>query len=477
MKNTLTQRLVMGLLALFLLSYVGYQAWRYFTSQYKTETVYTYTVAETAGITGIALREEQLLDDWIGKGGVELAFEKYLKGTDGTRIVSTNSDGKITGEYYYKVPEPGNTVELTIDLDLQTAVENALAETVSEMNADDGKYTRGASAVVTAVGTGEVLALASYPTYNLETYLQDYNDLANLEKNPGNPLWNRATQGAYAPGSTFKPLTAVAALQEGVITPYQKIRDTGRWIYPGTTNDGASCWKRSGHGLLNISEAITNSCNYFFAEMGYRLGLDTLNEYAKAFGLGVSTGIEIGDRAGNLTENGPGENLAPWAAFGQASYLFTPLQLSNYVATLASGGKHCQAHLLKSVKSYDNSQVLEVGNTEPLNVIDISEENLEAVLEGMHGYTQPGGSVYSYFRSCVVDAAAKTGTAQIQGVENTGVFVCFAPYDDPEIALAIVIEEGGSGAALASAAVEILNAYFTADEVGTAVIGENQLLK
>ncbi|SFP78245.1 penicillin-binding protein 2 [Oscillibacter sp. PC13] len=421
------------------------------------------------------------LDDWVGKGGVELAFEEYLKGTNGTRIVSANSDGKITGEYYYEVPKPGSTVELTIDLSLQAAVEDALAETVSRMNKEDGKTTRGASAVVTAVGTGEVLALASYPTFHLATYLQDYSSLSNLELNPGNPLWNRATQGTYAPGSTFKPLTAIAALQESVITPYQKLATKGHWTYPGAPSSYANCWlynsTHGNHGKINVSQAITVSCNYFFAEMGYRLGMDTLNEYASAFGLGESTGIEIGDRAGNLVENKVGENLAPWAAFGQASYLFTPLQLSNYIATLVSGGKHCQAHLLKAVKSYDNTAVLAVGNTEPLNTLDISDANLEAVKEGMLALTTTG-SLSSYFKNCVVKAGAKTGTAQINAkTKNTGVFVCFAPYEDPEIAISILIEEGGSGAALANTAVSILNAYFTADEIGTSIIGENQLLR
>lgn len=440
------------------------------------------TVGRVSDMSEVAdLPGKYSMDDWVGKGGVELAFEEYLKGTDGTRIVSTNSDGKITGEYYYEDPEPGSTVELTIDLDLQAAVEDALAETVSKMNAEDGKTTRGASAVVTAVGTGEVLALASYPTFQLSTYLREYSSLSNLEINPGNPLWNRATQGTYAPGSTFKPLTAVASLQEGVIAPYQKLATKGHWEYPGAPSSYANCWlynsTRSNHGKINVSQAITVSCNYFFAEMGYRLGMDTLNEYAKAFGLGQHTGIEIGDAQGNLVENKVGENLAPWAAFGQASYLFTPLQLSNYIATLVSGGKHCEAHLLKAVKAYDNTAVLAVGDTAPLNTIDITDANLEAVKEGMLALTTTG-SLSSYFKNCVVTAGAKTGTAQINAnTKNTGVFVCFAPYDDPEIAVSILIEEGGSGAALANTAVSILNAYFSADEIGTAVIGEHQLLQ
>ena len=449
--------------------------------EYKTDSA-----AHILGTVGPIWREEYLqlkdkgygYNDRIGRSGVELAFEAYLKGTDGKRIVSTNADGKITGEYYEKEPQPGNTVELTIDLSLQKSVEDALAETVSAMSAKDGNTTRGAGAVVIKVGTGEVLALASYPDFDLSNYNQDYNILStDLAK----PLWNRATMGTYAPGSTFNPLTAVASLMEGIITPYQKLKTTGHWTYPGDPNSYANCWiynsSRGNHGSINVSEAITVSCNYFFAQMGYYLGLDKLNEYATAFGLGEHTGIEIGDAAGNLAQNKAGENQAPWAAFGQASYLFTPIQLANYIATLVSGGKHCEAHLLKAVKSYDNTQVLAVGNTDPKNTVDISGEALTAVKKGMHDLTTTG-SLAPYFKDCVVDAGAKTGTAQVsKDTENNGVFVCFAPYDAPEIAVSIVIEQGGSGSALASTAVNILNAYFSADEIGTAILGENQLMQ
>ena len=414
-------------------------------------------------------------NDRIGRSGVEAAFAQYLKGTDGKRIVSTNADGKITGEYYEKAPQPGNTVELTIDLSLQQAVESALAEAVADMNAEDGDETRGAGAAVIQVGTGEVLALASYPTYDPAAYNRDYNSLL---ANPANPLLNRATQGAYVPASTLKPLVAVAALETGATTPSEKIKDTGKWYYPGDPNSWLWCWNHSGHGWVNAATAITNSCNYYFATMGYRMGMDTLREYLTAFGLGQSTGIEIGDRAGTLPENPPGENQAPWAAFGQGNQLYTPLQLANYVATLVSGGKHCQPHLLKAVKSYDNTQILAVGDSTPANVVEMKDSTLQAVKEGMLGYTQPGGQVYSYFKDCVVTAGAKTGTAQLGGgTTNNGVFVCFAPYDDPQIAVSIVIEHGNAGAALASTAVKILNAYFTADEIGTAIVGENQLLQ
>ena len=404
----------------------------------------------------------------IGKSGVEAAFEPYLQGKNGRRVVSTNSEGKVTGEYYSKAPQPGNTVELTIDLPFQQTVEQALGETISKMNAKDHLGATGAAAVV-GVGTGEVLALASYPTYDPENLSASLND-------PLSPQLNRATQGLYPPGSTMKPLTSIAALEEGIITPNQRINCPVTWYYPGAPESRINCWLRSRpHGKLNVTDAITASCNYFFADLGYHLGMDRLVEYMSAFGFGSPTGIEIGDRKGLLPKNPPGQDQAPWAAIGQSNMGVTPLQLANYIATLVSGGQHYETHLLKSVKSYDNSQVVAVGSTTPVNTVSIAPASLQAVKQGMHNLTKE--SLAPYFKDCVVEAGAKTGTAQKSGQKNNGVFVCFAPYDDPEIAVAVAIEKGGSGAALASTAVKILNAYFTADEIGTTIVGEQQLLQ
>ena len=416
------------------------------------------------------------MNDKIGRSGVEAAFEEYLRGTDGTRVVSSNEEGKITGEYYSAEPVPGNTVELTIDLDLQQATEDALAATITAMNESDPVESRGGAAVVLDVDTREVLVMASYPTYDLATFRQS-SVYAALNADPNHPFTNRATQGRYAPGSTIKPLTAVAALEEGLITPTERIRSPYRWYYPNDPTHSYINCAGGDHGRLNVTQAITRSCNYFFAEMGYELGMDTYLDYLQAFGLGEHTDIEIGDAAGTLPENPEGQDRAPWAAFGQANQAYTPLQIANYIATLVSGGKFCQPHLLKSVKTYDNTEVVTVGETEPERVVSISDSTLQAVKEGMLGYTQPGGSVYNAFRSCVVSAGAKTGTSQLGGDQTeNGVFVCFAPYDDPEIAVAIVIEHATWGANVASTGVEILNAYFAADDSGSAVVGENQLL-
>ena len=409
----------------------------------------------------------------VGISGAESAFEEYLHGNAGKRLVTFDNDsGKITGELYSVEPKPGSTVALTIDIDFQAQVEEALKNTVSSMTKSDG-IDRGAAVAVVQVGTGDVLALASYPTYSLSTFRQD---LAELSTDPLQPMWNRATQGKYAPGSTLKPLTAIAALESGATTVREKIYDSGKWTYPGYSASYTYCWKRSGHGSLNVRGAIMNSCNYFFAEMGYRMGMDTLREYYAKFGLGSPTGIEIGDTAGRLPSQNEGENLAPWAAFGQANQEYSPLQLANYIATLCGGGDRYATHLLKNVRSSGSGALEYVYDAEPVETIAMSSENLSAVLAGMHDLATDG-AVSQYFKDCIVDAAAKTGTVQTGDTKNNnGAFVCFAPYDDPQIAVAIVIEKGGSGAALASTAVQVLNAYFSNTSASSAITGENTLL-
>lgn len=465
------------------------------TSSYARE-IQTSSAAHILGMVGPIYAEDDMEalrakgysgDEIIGRSGAEAAFEDYLRGTDGRRVVSVNSDGKITGEYYTKDPRPGNNVELTIDLKFQQAAEEALAATVSAMSEKDGNTTRGAGLAVVRVGTGEVLALASYPLYDLAAYIQDGEYRAQLNTDESMPLVNRAVSGRYSPGSTYKPLIAVAALEEGVVSLKEKILDPGYWVYPdivaGTKKWTWYCWNRGGHGRLNVTQAITASCNTFFYEMGYRLGIEKIGEYADAFGFGRTTGIEIGDAAGLVA--GPEEKEARgeiWyggdtvqAAIGQSDNLFTPLQIANYMATLVSGGKHYDAHLLKTAKTYDNSQVVAAGSQEPSNVIEISDSTLNAVKTGMHNLTKT--TLAPYFNSCVVSAGAKTGTTQLGGdITNNGCFVCFAPYDEPEIAVALVIEQGNAGAQLASTAVSVINAYFTPDETETVVTGENQLL-
>ena len=435
---------------------------------------------EKTGYVGYADKGYSM-NDLVGKDGVEKAFEEYLRGTDGRRLITTDEDGKLTGELYTREPQPGGTVALTLDIDLQADVERALAQTITGM-IDEDSNERGGAAAVVSVGSGEVLALASYPTYDLSTFNEDYEDLVADERLP---MFNRATQGTYAPGSTFKMCTAVAALESGIITPSSIIQDRG--IYTYYRDPQPMCWvyRQGGstHGRINVTQAITVSCNYFFYEVGRLTGIRTLDSYASQFGLGQSTGIEIGDSSGVLAspewadshnqEWTDGQTIT--AAIGQSYNLFTPLQLANYVATLVGCGEHYQAHLLKNVKEYDNSRLLYVYDDEPLNTVEMSGSTVEAVTKGMHELTVSGGVAFA-FRDCVVSAGAKTGSAQVGTDIANGVFVAYAPYEDPEIAVAIVIEKGGSGAALATAAVEIINSWFSHTDDGAA-IGENTLLK
>ena len=439
-----------------------------------------WSSSEDTGYVGYADKGYSM-NDLVGKDGVEKAFESYLRGTDGRRLITTDETGKITGELYTREPQPGGTVALTLDIDLQADVEAALAETISGM-IDKDSNERGGAAAVVSVGTGEVLALASYPTYDLSTFNEDYDELVNDQRLP---MFNRATQGIYAPGSTFKMVTAVAALESGIITPSSIIQDRG--IYTYYKDPQPMCWiysqTGSTHGRINVSQAITDSCNYFFYEVGRLTGIRTLDSYASQFGLGQSTGIEIGDSSGVLAspewaeshdqEWTDGQTIT--AAIGQSYNLFTPLQLANYVATLVGGGDHYQAHLLKNVKAYDNSRLLYMYGDNPINTVEMSDTTLSAVTRGMHELTVSGSVAYA-FENCVVSAGAKTGSAQVGTDIANGVFVAYAPYEKPEIAVAIVIEKGGSGAALANTAVEIINSWFSRAQDGTA-IGENTLLK
>lgn len=435
---------------------------------------------ESTGYVGYADKGYNM-NDLVGKDGVEKAFEEYLHGNDGKRLITTDENGKITGELYTREPQPGGTVALTIDIDLQQVVEDTLASTIQGM-IDKDSNERGGAAAVIQVGTGEVLAMASYPTYDLETFNQDYDELVKDERLP---MFNRATQGVYAPGSTFKLCTSVAALEEGIITPSTIIEDKG--IYTYYVDPQPMCWiwrqAHTTHGRINVSQAIVDSCNYFYYEVGRLTGIKKLDEYATAFGLGQSTGIEIGDVSGVLAspewaeahdrEWTDGQTIT--AAIGQSYNLFTPLQLANYVATLVSGGEHYEAHLLKNVKSYDNSRIIDVYGKGPLNDLNISDSTMAAVTKGMHDLTYD--SLRSAFSRCVVEAGAKTGSAQVGTDIANGTFVAYAPYDDPEIAIAIVVEKGGSGSLLANAAVDIINAWFTRDGTGATAAGEDALMR
>ena len=422
------------------------------------------------------------MDDTVGKEGAELAFESYLRGTAGVREVERNTSGKVVSEKWTTAPQPGDNVVLTIDIDLQKQVEDILSQAIPQLASED---TEGAACVVMDVNRAEVLASASYPSYHLATYSAD---LAENSADPLKPFLNRAFQGVYAPGSTFKMVTAVAGLESGIIEPDTEIMDTG--VYTYYQDDGPQCWYwrqyRRKHGLVNVSEALEVSCNVFFFDVGRRVGIQGLQEFAAKFGLGEPTGIELYEETGVMA--GPeytqsmgqtwyeGSTLS--VAIGQESSQFTPLQLANYIATLVNGGTRYSAHLLKEVKSSDFSQVLYTYEPEVLDSIDIQPENLDAVKAGMLALTTGKGSLARYFQDLPVQVGAKTGSAQVNAeTESNAVFVCFAPYDDPQIAISLGVEKGGSGSTLASIAADILRYYFSAEESREETLTENTLIR
>ncbi len=423
------------------------------------------------------------MDATVGLSGVEYAFEEYLRGTAGTAEIITSLDGTLLSERYTEEPVAGSNVSLTLDIRLQEAAELALAEHTEEINGGEG----GSAVVVLDVNDGSVLAAASWPTFDLDTYNEDYDALAADELRP---LYNRALLGTYAPGSTYKIVTATAALNEGIISTGDTIRCTGWMDYLGTT---FRCWiyrtNGGNHGLETVTDAIRDSCNIFFYTVGEQLGIETLTEYAQSYGLGVETGIELSestgvnagpeysDRVGAVWY--PGNTLS--AAIGQSDNQFTPLQICNYIATLVNGGNRYAVHLLKSVKRYDNTELLYQHEAEVLNEVPLSEENRSAILQGMAEVVDGTATVREAFASLTeqgIQVGAKTGSAQVSGQENAnGLFVCFAPYDDPEIAVCVAVEKGGSGAATSVIAADILEYYFSDQATLERVDAENQLLR
>lgn len=420
-------------------------------------------------------------DDVIGKDGVQKVFEEYLKGTDGIKQVDMTVDGAITSEYISEEAVAGSDVVLTIDANLQKVAEEALEKNIKDLA--DGKYGEGNDAdagavVVMNVNTGEILAMASYPDYNPERYSEEYDPNDETGK-----YYNRAIRSIYAPGSTFKMVVASAALDTGEITTKTKINDNG--VYP--YGDGQACWYyRSygvGHGYLNLTQAIKYSCNYFFYDLGYRMGIDTIADYAGRYGLGKRTGVELmGESSGIVASREyansigyttwyPADTLS--AAIGQSFNSYTPIQMARYISMIANGGKNVDVSTIKSIINPDGTEVSKeeienfvkdtVGTENELKEdLNISEENLDAIREGMKGVTsEPGGTAYSTFADFDIDIAGKTGSAQTGNEgEADGWFVGFAPYDEPEIAVVVMVEKAGSGGYTAVVAKEIMEEYF-----------------
>ncbi len=441
----------------------------------RTQRVYEYPgyASHILGRTGKILAEDwehykelgYEMNDTVGLDGCEYAFENYLRGVDGVKVIVEDAQGNIISEKIETEPVPGQDVYLTIDINLQIAAEDGLEENVK-------KYTASKSGAIVAIdpGTGQLLALASYPTYNLATFNADYNDII---ANEASPLLNRALEGLYAPGSTFKLGMTAAGIDNEHISTKELLECEG--VYTRFSGHQPKCWIYNSatgiknHGLINATEAIAVSCNCYFYELGWRMGIEQMNTYCTLLGLGQSTGVELFEKLGTLAgpEYREQSGGVAWtagdtimAAIGQSENSFTPIQLTTYVSTLLNGGTRYAATLLLKTSSFSEGGDSFVNTSEILSQVNISDEALTTVKRGMKQMVQDSATVSRYMKNVPVTVMGKTGTAELGGSEReNGLFVCAAPYDNPEIVITSVIEHAGGGSYAALAAARILEAY------------------
>ena len=429
-------------------------------------------------------------NDIIGKTGIEYVFEEYLKGKNGTKQIDMAVDGTTTAEYVSKEATAGSDVVLTIDANLQKVTEDALASNIQKIASGGfGKAynTKAGACVVMNVNSGEVLAMASYPNYDPSDFVGGISTEAwnNYTNNAAKPLVDKAIQNSYSPGSTYKMVTAIAGLESGAINLNTKINDTGVYKKYGIS---MNCWYYTdyhrGHGYLNVSEAIEKSCNYFFYETGDRMGIDKLAEFARYFGLGTKTGIELqGETAGVLADRetkkqkhpddqnwNPGNTLN--ASIGQGDNEFSPLQMARYISMLANGGHKIDVSIVKTIRNSDGSEA----SREEINKFvnkklgleeDTQEEKqlnqnyLNAVLQGMKSVTSDtGGTAYVRFKDFNISVGGKTGSAEAPNNQVHAWFVGFAPFENPEIAIVVMVENGGHGNYTAEVVRDIMGEYF-----------------
>lgn len=420
------------------------------------------------GVTGVISAEEYAelkndgygMDDIVGKTGIEQLYEKQLKGKNGKKIVTTALDGTQT--VVTEGLENGDNVFLTIDAGLQKVTQDALADKINSL---DSANKGGGAAVVMNCKTGEILAIATYPSYDLNTYYDDYDKLA---KDANSPLYNRALLSAYAPGSTAKVSTAIGILEEGVADENSTIECTGTYKY------GLVCNNNPDKTTIDMRTAIQDSCNiYFYHFGGELLGIEKMNIYREMLGLGQPTGIELYENTGVLDSPSYRASLGQkWqtgfslqSAIGQAGNLFTPLQLCNYVSTIANGGTRYSAHIIKSVYSADNSTLIEEKKPEVVCETGFKKKNVQIIKEGMRRVATV--TLEGKFDDSVVEVACKTGTSTVEktingkkGIYSNGFLITFAPYDDPEICVALAVEGAYSGGSLAPIASSIYNYYY-----------------
>ncbi len=415
--------------------------------------------------------ESYALNAVIGKEGIESAMESYLRGTVGIKTVSTDADGNVTTDYSID-PMQGNTVIMTVDKNLQEVARDALSTGLEALREDSMVDPAGA-VIIQDVNNGEILASYSYPSYDVSTFSQDYSMLRDATNSP---LWNRALMSTYSPGSTFKPCTAIAALEEGLITTDTYYRCTRAHTY---LNHRFQCLQQHEHLTMNVVSAINESCNIFFYNVAENTDIQTINEYATILGLGQKTGVELSEASGRLDspeyrasinqEWMPGFTLQN--AIGNGGSMFSPVQLVNYCSTIANGGTRYKPHFIKTVKSSDYNSTLLENNATVVLETGISSDTLATVRRGME-LVGTIGYCKNAFRNLPVTAAAKTGTSQvdrkINGVTvttNNGFLITYAPADNPQIAICIAAEGAGSGSSLAPIAAKIYDYYF--NEMGT----------
>jgi len=478
---------------------VGIEVKRDYVRQYNTDYA-----AHILGYVGLMTQEEyekySLLnyatDSMVGKDGIEYAFEEYLHGEDGEVEETRNAAGTILATVYTKEPVPGNHIYLTIDSVLQEQTERILGNGVEilkkniaqkraeglargDYNPDLKDNITGASAVVVNVNTGEPLALASWPTYDVSRIIEDYQELLQAENQP---LFNRALLGAYAPGSTFKPCTAIAGLTMGIVNTEDKIKCEGVFTKYAAEGYAPECWIWNsspipGEHLMHPEEdvvaAIRDSCNYYFYTVGNDLGVDDMGKFAAAFGLGEYTGIELVETKGNMSNRANHQDYAgtEWrigdtlqAAIGQADSVFSPIQMAEYCATVANGGTRYSSSILKQIRNYDYSEKIYERVPEVMSTVETGDYNWDAVHEGMYKVLNDYINEKNVLEwvDCAWTIAGKTGTAQKgEGIQNDGLFMCYGPYKEPEVAIFVVVERGGAGADVQFIARQIMDAYIT----------------
>ena len=428
-------------------------------------TAEKWKVTDSNGQVTYPLREKGYnMNDVLGISGLESVYEDELRGKDGVETITRNSDGVIVDTRLTTVPEPGHTVQLTIDSNFQRAVDKALAENIDMINRvyNTGTMKAAAGAVVVLdVKDGSVMAASNYPSYDQNLYASNYSEYSS---DPSLPLFNRALQGLYTPGSTFKPAVAVAALDSGLINQYSTVYCNG--VYNYFMDYHPRCTRHGHSGNIDVITAIKWSCNVFFYDVGRRLTSDVYDAYAYKLGLGQRTGVEVGEALGRLTTKNDSNytaSLDVQAAIGQGNTVVTPIQLATYAATLANNGTRYRTHFVKAILDTNTGEVLSETKPEVMDVIEGTGNTFELVRQGMK---QVPSTISGKISSYPVPIACKTGTPQRSETYASGkhylnaMMVAYLPADDPQIAIGITIEYGGYGARTGDLVVDIANAYF-----------------